>query len=40
MFAQIIQNHTDRSRMVFPSSVKVGKGLIDTVVEFVKDLIT
>lgn len=40
MFAQIIQNHTERSRMVFPSSVKVGESLIDNVVEFIKDLIT
>ncbi|WP_269889809.1 pseudomurein-binding repeat-containing protein [Methanothermobacter thermautotrophicus] len=40
MFAQIIQNHTERSKMVFPSSVKVGESLIDSVVEFIKDLIT
>ncbi|ADL58836.1 pseudomurein-binding protein [Methanothermobacter marburgensis] len=40
MFAQIIQNHTDKSKMVFPSSVKVGESLIDTVVQFIKDLIT
>jgi len=40
MFAEIIQNHTERSRMVFPSSVKVGESLIDRALDFIRDIFT
>lgn len=40
IFAEIIQNHTERSRMVFPSSVKVGESLIDRALDFIRDIFT